>query len=173
MLQMPIESLENSADIMPVMRKHEGIWTGVYTHVDGKGAVIDRHMTRIVCEFPNDGEYLYCQHNLFQWEDGREARNRLPGRYADDKLWWDTPTFHGYAWETGDDVVMLNLTRKDEPGAYFIEAIILGQSGIHRSRTWHWFKDGKLYKRTLCEEQRVTRDVSKDDIAYTKDSPGG
>lgn len=156
----------HNASRMPAMRKHEGVWAGIYTHVDIHGTILDRHETRIVCEFPAHGPYLYAQHNLFHWEDGKQLRNYLPGTYRDEKLWWDTPTFHGYAWETHDDVIMLNLTRKDEPGAYFVETIILG-SDTHRSRTWHWFKDGALYKRTLCEEQRVSTQVSPLDPAYT------
>lgn len=161
-----IETKAQRAALMPAMRKHEGVWGGVYTHVDTQGTILDRHDTRIVCEFPKDGPVLYNQHNLFTWKDGTEVRNFLPGIYADGKLWWDTPTFHGYAWETHDDVIMLNLTRKDEPGAYFVETIILGGTGTHRSRTWHWFKDGALYKRTLCEEYRISAEVSKSDPAY-------
>ncbi|WP_299322188.1 hypothetical protein [Parasphingopyxis sp.] len=157
-------------DLMPAMVRHEGVWEGTYRHIDADGTLLDRHAARIVCEFPGSGEAAYIQHNLFRWDDGREHRARLPGVYRDDKLWWDMPTFHGYAWETEDDVLMLNLTRRDEPGAHFVEIIILGDGGDRRSRTWHWFKDGALYKRTLCEEQRVSTDVSVDDPAFT---PGG
>lgn len=159
-------TVNSSETIMPAMRKHEGVWTGVYTHVDAQGRILDQHDTRIVCEFPKVGPVIYAQHNLFTWSDGKQLRNYLPGTLENGKLWWDTPTFKGYAWETHDDVIMLNLTRKDEPGAYFIEAIILGATGTHRSRTWHWFKDGALYKRTLCEEQRVSIQTPKTDRAY-------
>ena len=71
-------------------------------------------------------------------------------------MWWDTETFHGSAWETHDGLVLLNLDRKDDPGARFFEIIMMGDTGEHRARTWHWFKDGQLYKRTLCNESRVT-----------------
>ena len=43
-----------------------------------------------------------------------------------DHLWFDTPTFIGKSWETADGVVLLNLQRKDEPGAHFVEVIIMG-----------------------------------------------
>lgn len=50
---------------------------------------------------------------------------------------------------------MLKLDRKDIPGAYFLEVIILSENNIDRARTWHWFKDGQLFQRTLCDERRV------------------
>ena len=49
---------------------------------------------------------------------------------------------------------MLRLERKDVPGASFTEVIVLGGDGKSRARTWHWFIDGELYQRTLCDEWR-------------------
>ncbi|WP_255454673.1 hypothetical protein [Parasphingopyxis sp. CP4] len=155
------------ADSMPAMVKHAGVWEGTYRHVDTNGTEIDYHDARIVCEFPSSGDIAYVQHNLFRWADGQEQRAMLPGVYRDGKLWWDMPTFHGYAWETEDEILMLNLTRRDEPGANFVEIIVMGDIGDRRSRTWHWFKNGALYKRTLCEESRVSTAVHPDDPAFT------
>ncbi|MFC7293050.1 hypothetical protein [Hirschia litorea] len=140
---------------MPTMAKHAGIWEGIYTHIDVDANVIDRHKTRVVCEFPTEGEHVYIQHNHFMWEDGREYKARLPGVYRDGRLWWDLDTFHGSSWETDEGLIMLDLDRKDDPGANFYEIIALGKTGQHRARTWHWFKDGKLFKRTLCDETKI------------------
>lgn len=143
------------AAAMPGLARHEGVWEGVYRHLDGNAALIDQHHTRIVCELPKEGPYAYIQHNHFWWPDGREVRAVLPGILRDGRLWWDTATFHGYGWETLDGIFMLNLTRKDEPGANFYEMINLGADGLRRARIWHWFKDGALYRRTLCDEVKV------------------
>ena len=137
------------------MLDHEGIWEGTYTHVNKELDVLDKHNVRVTCEFPKDGKYVYIQHNHFIWEDGREYKANLPGTYKDGRLWWDTDSFHGSAWQTHDGLILLNLTRKDEPGASFFEIIAMGDGGQHRARTWHWFKDGQLFKRTLCDEWRV------------------
>jgi hypothetical protein len=142
-------------ETMPGMLRHEGVWEGIYRHVDADAARLDEHRVRIRCEFPDDGDFAYVQHNRFTWDDGRDFRATLPGTLRDGRLWWDLPAFAGYAWETLDGVLLLNLTRKDEPGAHFVEMIVLGASGDHRSRTWQWFRDGRLYKRTLCDEWRV------------------
>lgn len=153
---MPTAS-SSLAEIMPGMLRHEGLWEGVYTHIDAGGALLDQHRAGVKCVFPKDGPYAYVQYNHFTWEDGRELRAELPGVLRDGKLWWDTDTFKGCAWETDFGLIMLNLERKDDPGANFYEIIALGDDGAHRARTWHWFKDGKLYKRTLCDEKRVAQ----------------
>ena len=140
---------------MPTMRAHQGVWEGTYRHIDADAALIDQHKVRVRCEFPDEGEIVYRQHNHFMWEDGREQKAELPGIFRDGRLWWDLPTFFGSCWETHDGLILLNLTRKDDPGAKFFEIIAMGEGGQKRARTWHWFKDGTLYKRTLCDEHKV------------------
>lgn len=146
----------------PAMRAHEGVWTGVYTHLDAGGRQVDRHSARVVCEFPAGaearGEPFYVQHITFTWPDGRVREDRFDGRISgergsDERILFDTPTFTGAAWESGD-LVLLHLDRKDEPGAYFVEIIVMAPGGESRARTWHWFKDGALIRRTLCDEVR-------------------
>ncbi|MEL7030154.1 MAG: hypothetical protein AAGL49_13325 [Pseudomonadota bacterium] len=140
---------------MPAVYRHKGLWTGVYRHVDVEGRTLDLHRATVDVTFPDEGPYDYIQKNHFVWQDGRETRAELPGVYRDGRLWWDTETFSGSAWQTEEGVVMLHLLRKDEPGASFTEVIIMGETGRHRARTWHWFQGGRLYKRTLCDEERV------------------
>ncbi len=143
------------ADIMPAMVKHAGVWEGVYRHVDLDNNAIENHRSRVECIFPTEGPFGYIQKNLFQWDDGREYRSVLNGELRENKLWWDNDSFDGCSWETDFGLILLNLNRKDDPGANFYEIICMGDSGNYRSRTWQWFKDGKLFKRTLCDEQRV------------------
>lgn len=144
------------AQQLPAMLPHEGTWEGEYQHVDLSGAVLDRHQTRIRCEFPDAGPYAYIQYNHFIWPDGRDFKAELPGVLRDGALWWDVETFHGKAWQSGDGLILLHLIRKDLPGGEFFEMIILGDDGVSRARTWHWFENGTLTKRTLCNERRVT-----------------
>lgn len=140
---------------MPTILRHAGTWVGTYRHVDAAGMLLEEHQSTVRCAFPATGPYAYIQHNHFVWADGREHRAELPGILRDGRLWWDLPTFHGCCWESDDGILLLSLERKDEPGVRFFEMIVLGSTGAHRARTWHWFKHGKLYKRTLCDETRV------------------
>lgn len=143
---------------MPSMRLHEGLWIGEYVHVSPTAEILDRHQTSVRCEFPSEGNIVYRQYNHFIWDDGREYQTQLPGWFENGRLWWDTPTFHGSCWETHDGLILLSLDRKDEPNARFAEVIAMGDNGDERARTWHWFKDGKLFKRTLCHERRVSNE---------------
>jgi hypothetical protein len=143
------------ADVMPHMFRHKGLWKGIYRHFDGDGELIDTHLAEILCEFPETGPFAYVQHNRFIWDDGRETLATLNGVMRDGKLWWDNDSFEGCGWETDFGLILLNLNRKDDPGANFYEIICLGEDGKHRARTWHWFKDNKLFKRTLCDESLV------------------
>ena len=140
---------------MPSMLRHEGLWRGHYRHVDTNGVLLDMHAAEVECVFPTNGPYAYVQRNRFTWEDGREQTTILNGVLRDGRLWWDNEAFQGCGWESHFDLILLNLDRKDDPGANFYEIICLGSDGRHRSRTWHWFKDGKLFKRTLCDETLV------------------
>lgn len=142
---------------MPSMRAHEGVWEGRYIHLDAEAREIERHHSRVVCDFPVDGPFAYLQHNRFTHANGRVETATLEGIFRDGRLWWDEPTFAGSAWETKDGVILLHLDRKDMPGVVFWE-VILPPAGGQRSRTWHFVKDGALIRRTLCEEHRVDRD---------------
>ena len=140
---------------MPSILQHEGIWQGEYQHIDRDGKIIDRHASRVECVFPAMGDEVYIQKNHFSWDDGREQKVEFGGVLRDDRIFWDTPTFSGYGWEAGPAIFLLELDRKDVAGASFTEIIVLGASGKHRARTWHWFKDGRCYQRTLCNEWLV------------------
>ncbi|GGY38644.1 DUF3598 family protein [Parvularcula lutaonensis] len=141
----------------PATRAHEGTWRGVYTHLDEAGRLIDRHRSVVECAFPDDGEVFYRQTIRFDWEDGRVREDVFEGQVDGDKLRYDTETFCGVSWETDDGLILLSLQRKDEPGTHFYEIICMGEGGRNRARTWHWFREGRLYRRTLCDEMRDLR----------------
>jgi hypothetical protein len=143
------------AAAMPNMIRHDGQWEGVYRHVDRDGSLLDQHHMWTWCEFPADGPFAYVQHNKLTWDDGRTAEYEFGGTYWDGRLHWDTDRFRGYGWETEEGVLMLRLDRLDVPGAYYIEMITIAPDNQNRARTWQWFKDGKPWKRTLCDEWRI------------------
>ena len=128
---------------------------GRYRHIDTDGVLLDEHETRVECVFPETGPYAYVQRNRFEWPDGRTREVEFGGVLEGDRIFWDTDTFAGYGWTTRDGVILLTLDRKDLPDASFTEIIVLGPGGDDRARTWHWFRDGALFQRTLCDERRL------------------
>jgi hypothetical protein len=140
---------------MPVLARHAGEWEGEYIHVDPDNNVIDRHRSHLQCKFPDDGPYAYYQINTYIWDDGRREEIHFPATYRDGQIWWDTDRIDGRAWEIDPRTVCLTWTRKDMPGAYLYEMIQLSEDGNDRARTWHWFENDKLFKRTCITERRV------------------
>lgn len=140
---------------LPTLLLHEGVWRGRYRTVDLDGRVVDEHASEVECLFPQDGPHHYVQRNRFRWDDGRSKVSEFGGVLKDDRIYWDTDAFRGYGWSTADDVVLLTLERKDFPDTTFTEIILLGADRSNRARTWHWFRAGRLYQRTLCDETRV------------------
>ena len=143
------------AEAMPAMLDHEGWWDGSYRHFDTEGTLLDAHRVKTWCEFPDGGKWHYVQHNWLSWEDGRSATYEFGGRLDGERLVWDTDRFAGYCWQTAEDVLMLKLDRLDEPDAYYIEMISVAPDRQSRARTWQWFKGGRPWKRTLCDERRI------------------
>lgn len=139
---------------MPALLAHEGVWVGTYRTIDLDGRTIDRHASRVECLFPESGAHHYVQRNRFIWPDGKTSGVEFGGVLRDDRLFWDTETFSGYAWCTRGGVVLLTLDRKDVPNTSFTEVIVIGAEGNNRVRTWHWFRDGVPFRRTLCDERR-------------------
>ena len=142
-------------DGFPAHRAHAGIWKGTYRHLGADCALEAETASTVWCEFPEQGPVFYRQRIELVSSAGEVTRASFDGTARGDHLWFDTPTFTGRSWETADGVVLLNLQRRDEPGAHFVEVIILAEGGLRRARTWHWFRDGALFRRTLCDEARV------------------
>jgi hypothetical protein len=140
---------------MPVLARHEGEWEGVYIHVDADNREIDRHASHLKCAFPDDGPFAYYQINTYLWEDGRTEELHFPATYKDKRIWWDTDRIEGSAWEVDERTVMLTWVRKGEPGTYLYEMIQISEDGAHRGRTWHWFENDVLVRRTCIKEQRT------------------
>jgi hypothetical protein len=140
---------------MPSLFAHQGVWEGRYRIVNLQGDTLDQHRSRIEVNFPETGPH-YLQRNHFSWDDGRELKVEHPGFFRDGMLRWNTEHIEGAAWEAGERCIVLRWRRPDTPGSELTELIALGEGAQHRARTWHWFRDGVCYQRTLIDEQRVT-----------------
>jgi hypothetical protein len=138
----------------PAHLAHLGVWEGTYRHFGADDVIESEYRSRVTCEFPGGGVFYRQTTELFSL-DGSHSKASFDGIDRGDHLWFDAPTFFGKSWETGSGQILLDLERKDEPGGRFIEIIVMGDGGAHRARTWHWFRSGKLYRRTLCNESRV------------------
>jgi hypothetical protein len=140
---------------MPLLARHEGEWRGTYIFLDPDANVIDRHECHLTHTFPEEGEVSYFQTNDYRWPDGRTEHIEFPATYKDGRIWFDTERINGYAWEVDEQTIVLHWRYVADASVYLYEMIQLDASGNHRTRTWHWFKDGVCFQRTLVAEERV------------------
>jgi len=142
-------------DEMPLLARHAGDWQGEYIYLDNTGNILDRHASHLTSTFPVDGSSDYYQINRYTWADGRAEEHRFPGTYRDGKLYLESERISGYSWEVDEKTILLTWVYKTNPSNYLYEMIQLSPCGNHRARTWHWFRDGEIYQRTIIKEQRV------------------
>ena len=147
--------MSNIRTAMPVLARHEGDWEGTYIQIDAQGVEIDRHKAELKCMFPADGPHAYHQINTYTWDDGRREEIHFPASFRDGRIWWDTDRIEGSAWEIDARTVVLTWTRKDMPSHYLYEMIQISEDNNNRGRTWHWFENDVLVRRTCIKEQRT------------------
>lgn len=147
---------------MPLLASHEGVWDGFYRYYNADGVMVDEHKSRLFCRFPDGGDWPYHQTNHYLWADGRTDTREFPAAYRDGRIWWDNDLIKGWAAEVALDAhrrtMMLYWQRTGDPDLYLYEMINAADDGIHRCRTWHWIRNGRLETRTAIEERRISRD---------------
>jgi hypothetical protein len=147
---------------MPLLASHEGVWDGTYRHVDPEGKLVDVHRSRLLCRFPGQGEHAYHQTNIYTWDDGRKEVREYRCRYVDGsrELIFLNELIDGWAKEVPLDpkkrTLMLSWFRPDLPEIYFYEMIQTSDSGRYRTRVWQWLRDGRTFRRTLIDEEKVS-----------------
>lgn len=144
---------------MPLLARHEGVWDGYYRYYGNTGNKIDEHKARILCRMI--GAEDYHQTNYYFWADGRKDTRDFPAIVKEDRLVFYTE-ITGWAAEVPLDennrTIMLHWTRNNEPDLYLYEMIQISDCGQYRARVWQWFRQGRLFQRTLVDEQRVSAD---------------
>ncbi|MGY0557778.1 MULTISPECIES: hypothetical protein [unclassified Lysobacter] len=150
---------------MPSLARHEGVWDGVYRYYDAEGNKYDEHRSRLICRFTGDEKIPYHQTNQYSWADGKTEVRDFPTRYQFGRIIFDNELIYGWCAELPEDdhhrSLMLYWERVSDPGVWLYEMIQLSDCGRYRNRVWHWFRDGKLFQRTLIDEEFVTRDWRK------------
>lgn len=142
---------------MPLLARHEGTWAGTYRFITPQMTLLDQHDFRIVASFPEDGRggVTYRQDSVYRWPDGRTRELRFEGVYDNGRVVFDG-RIAGSMRELDERTLYLHFWFADQPGVDVLEAIHLAPNNADRARTWHWFKDQKLFQLTLVDEHRVT-----------------
>lgn len=150
---------------MPLLASREGVWDGIYRHLDADCKLLDEHRSRLFIRFKPDAEFPYHQTNYYTWEDGRTEVHDMPCRYVNGsrEVVFDSPRIKGMVRELSDDPkrrsTFLYWERPELPEVYFYEMINVTDCGRFRSRVWQWIREGEgLIRRTLIQEKKISED---------------
>jgi hypothetical protein len=144
----------------PLLARHEGVWDGHYRVYNAQGDKTDEHRSRLVCSFPTSGPFPYVQSNHYSWADGRKEVRGFPAVSGGDRIIFKSDLIDGWAADVALDedkrTTMLHWQRVGEPGVYLYEMIQISDDGRSRARVWQWFSAGRLFQRTLIDEEKIT-----------------
>jgi hypothetical protein len=161
------------AELQPIVADQEGVWEGEYVHLDENHNVIDRHQSRLVCRLDDgaDGVAKLSQTNIYTWPDEQQEIRYFEGVFNNDRIWIKNELIDGWTGaidlDTTQRTIMVGWTRTSEPDFRYYEMITVAEDGNAKNRTWHWYRKGRLFQRTLINEERVSRDwKSYDDPSY-------
>ena len=142
---------------MPLLARHAGVWVGTYRFVTPQLELLDQYDFRIRVSFPDDdnGGTTYRQESHYIWPDGREYELTFEAQYSGNGLVEFAGRLAGHMRELDDRTLYLSFSFDDQPGVDVCEMIQLAPNNNDRARTWHWFRDSKLFQLTLVDERRV------------------
>jgi len=153
----PMNAINPVRSRLPLLYRHKGLWRGRYWFVDPDFRLIDSYAFEIECSFPDDEAGVhYRQTSHYRWDDGRTQAVVFEARLQGDRLCWDNGRIAGRMWAVDDETLYLRFRFHDRPAVHVTEMIQLSPCGQHRARTWHWFRDQRLFQRTLVKEARVS-----------------
>ena len=161
------------AETQTIVADQQGVWDGEYVHLDENNNEIDRHKSRLVCRLYDgaDGEAKLAQTNIYTWADNQQEIRYFEGVFKKDRIWIENELITG--WTSAIDLdptnrtIMVGWTRATEPDFRYYEIITVAEDGNAKNRTWHWYRKGRLFQRTLINEQRTSKDWKPyDDPSY-------
>ncbi len=160
-------------EMMPIVADQAGVWEGEYVHLDADHNIIDRHKSRLVCRLEDgpDGEAKLSQTNIYTWADNTQEIRYFDGTFRGDRVWINNDLINGWTASVSLDqtsrTIMVGWTRAHEPDFRYYEMITVAEDGNAKNRTWHWYRKGRLFQRTVIDENRVSRDwKAHDDPSY-------
>lgn len=148
---------------MPLTTKMEGVWEGTFRRVGPKGEIIEALPSRITVQLLPDGEaYDYRQINVLNPDSDAEQRIESYGKWDVDRLRFFNTRLEGWAQavaadEAGQTAVFL-MEFKDGSGLTVSEVVSFRPGNPDaRMRATQYMREGRIVRRTLIDETKVSR----------------
>ncbi|MAN45268.1 MAG: hypothetical protein GYB49_11875 [Alphaproteobacteria bacterium] len=139
---------------MPVVSRGSGRWTGHNRMISPDGKLLDSYTVDTLSRFPTDGSADYSLHIIHTWPHGKQREIMILADYRNNQLEWrDRVT--GQMREIDDTTVYVTFAMTDDPSVQVRGLMNVSPDGTQRARTWHWFKNEKLFRLSLAWEERA------------------
>lgn len=144
---------------MPLLARHEGVWTGTARMVTPDLTLIQAQDFILTIDFPDDDQdgRTYRQTNINLAEDGTQTRMSYIALLEPDAapaMARFEGAISGAVTELDDHTLYVTFGLPGVPGLGF-ELITLSSDGAQRQRTWHLFNADGSRTVGVIDEQRV------------------
>lgn len=148
--------------------RHQGVWRGTFRRYDADGKLTAELPSEIITRVIVEGdEVRFHQTNRLRKPDGSEEVIDSHGDIRDGRVWFANPRVEGWSMPVAGDpngrAGVLLLAFKDGSGLYMHEIVSLSDDARFRSRVAQYLKDGRLIRRTLIDEEKVSDDWAAED----------
>jgi hypothetical protein len=148
---------------LPEVARQQGVWRGMFRRYDADGKLTSEFPSEIIARVVNrDGKQVYHQTNTYRPSNAPQQVIQSFGEIRDGRIWFSNERLEGWSADIAGDpsgrgsVIVMNY--KDGSGTYVYEIVTRSDDGRRRSRATQYFKGGKLERRTLIDEEKITDD---------------
>lgn len=154
-----------------------GVYTGTFRRYDADGQLLEQFPAEVVVRLQRiNGLLVYHQTNLYRPAAGPVQRLDSHGEIRDGKLWFSNERLHGWTMPiqapAGDRAAVLMMEFTDGSGLTVHELVVISGDGQQRSRVAQYFQNGRIVRRTVIDETKLSADWQAWDRAQVQRSTG-
>lgn len=152
----------------PHIAEQQGVWHGTFRRYDADGKLTAEFPSQITMRvIPRDGRLDYHQTNRYYPAGKPPEIIESYGEVRDGRIYFGNDRLSGWKMDVPDDPTMRSavilMDYKDGSGMYVHEIVSVSSDGRFRARATQYLKDGRILRRTLIDEEKVTADWAADD----------
>ena len=147
----------------PHIAKQAGVWRGIFSRLEADGRLAAEFPSETIMRIvPGEARLLYHQTNIYRPVEKPPETLETFGEIRDGKIHFWTSRLDALKMvEPGDSTgrcTVLLMDYEDGSGMYMHQIVSLSDDGRYRSRTAQYLVRGKILRRTLIDEEKITDD---------------
>lgn len=147
--------------LAPALARQEGVWKGSWRSIGPAGAPLESFEAIVIVRFmEQEGKVIYHQSNHYPNRGGSPQTIESYGEVEGDRIRFANVRAEGWSRSLPDDPTgqgsVLMIRFKD--GTFLYEIITNSHDGHYRQRSAQFIRDGRVLRRTLIDEEKITAD---------------